>query len=92
MNEYVYKPKEKSRVQQINKSILQSIDTVYRLRKIQYTLVDNKLILNSRQNNSNQDNSAEDNQYNFRQTLFLAADNYKRRENEKLLHSNKMTF
>ena len=42
MNEYVYKPKEKSRVQQINESILQSIDTVYRLRKIQYTLVDNK--------------------------------------------------
>lgn len=42
MNEYVYKPKEKSRVQQINEIILQSIDTVYRLRKIQYTLVDNK--------------------------------------------------
>ena len=42
MNEYVYKPKEKSRVQQINESILQSIDAVYRLRKIQYTLVDNK--------------------------------------------------
>ena len=42
MNEYVYKPKEKSRVQQINESILQSIDTVYRLRKIQYTLIDNR--------------------------------------------------
>lgn len=70
------------------KTILQSICNQW----IEYTLVDNKLILNSRQNNSNQDNSAEDNQYNFRQTLFLAADNYKRRENEKLLHSNKMTF
>lgn len=42
MNEDVYKPKEKSRVQEINESILQSIDTVYRLRKIQHSLVDNK--------------------------------------------------
>jgi hypothetical protein len=42
MNGYVYNPKEKSRVQQINESILQSIDTVYRLRKIQHSLVDNK--------------------------------------------------
>ena len=42
MNEYVYKPKEKSRVQQINESIMQNIDTVYRLRKIQHSLVDNK--------------------------------------------------
>lgn len=42
MNEYVYKPKEKSRVQQINESIMQNIDTLYRLRKIQYTLVDNR--------------------------------------------------
>ena len=42
MNEYVYKPKEKSRVQKINESILQSVDTVYRLRKIQHSLVDNK--------------------------------------------------
>ena len=42
MNEYVYKPKEKSRVQQINEGILKSIDTVYRLRKIQYNLADNK--------------------------------------------------
>lgn len=42
MNVYVYKPKEKNRVQQINESIMQSIDTVYKLRKIQYTLVDNK--------------------------------------------------
>ena len=42
MKEHVYKPKEKSRVQQINESILQSIDTVYRLRKIQHSLVDNK--------------------------------------------------
>lgn len=42
MNEYAYKPKEKSRVQQINESILQNIDTVYKLRRIQYTFVDNK--------------------------------------------------
>lgn len=42
MSEYVYKSKGKSRVQQINESILQSIDTIYRLRKIQYRLVDNK--------------------------------------------------
>ena len=42
MNEYVYKPKEKSRVQKINESILQSIDTVYRLRKIYYALIDNR--------------------------------------------------
>ena len=42
MNEYVYKPKEKSRVQQINESILQNVDTIYRLRKVQYRLVDNK--------------------------------------------------
>ena len=42
MNKYVYKPKEKSRVQQINESILHHIDTVYRLRKIRYSLIDNK--------------------------------------------------
>ncbi len=42
MNEYVYRPKEKSRVQQINEGILKSIDTVYRLRKIKYKLIDNK--------------------------------------------------
>ena len=42
MNEYVYKPKEKSRIQQINEGILKSVETVYRLRKIQYKIVDNK--------------------------------------------------
>lgn len=42
MNEYVYKPKEKNRVQQINESIMQSIDTIYRLRKVQDNLIDNK--------------------------------------------------
>ncbi|MBP3313522.1 MAG: hypothetical protein J6K84_02560 [Oscillospiraceae bacterium] len=42
MNEYVYTPKEKSRVQQINESILQNVKTVYRLRKIQHALVDQK--------------------------------------------------
>lgn len=42
MSEYVYKPKEKRRVQQITEGILKSIDTVYRLRKIQYKIVDNR--------------------------------------------------
>lgn len=40
MNEY--KPKEKSRVQQINENLLQNIKTVYRFRKVQYDIVDNK--------------------------------------------------
>lgn len=40
MNEY--KPKEKSRVQQINENLLHNIKTIYRLRKVQYYVVDNK--------------------------------------------------
>ena len=42
MNEYVYKTKEKSRLLQINDSIMQNINTLYRLRKIQYIRVDNR--------------------------------------------------
>lgn len=42
MNGYEYKPKEKSRVQQINDNLLQSIKSIYRLRKIQRDIVDNK--------------------------------------------------
>lgn len=40
MNEY--KPKEKSRVQQINENLLHNIKIIYRLRKIKYDTVDNK--------------------------------------------------
>ena len=36
MSEYVYIPKEKSRVQQINENLMQNVDTIYRLRKIQH--------------------------------------------------------
>ena len=42
MNAYEYKPKEKSRVQQINENLLHHVKTIYRLRKIQYDIVDNK--------------------------------------------------
>lgn len=42
MNAYRYKPKEKSRLQQINESIMQNMDTLYRLRKIQHVLVEDR--------------------------------------------------
>lgn len=38
-----YNPKEKSRVQQINEHLLNNTKTIYRLRKIQYDVIDNKL-------------------------------------------------
>lgn len=42
MNKYEYKPKEKSRIQQINENLLHNIRTIYRLRKIKYAIIDNK--------------------------------------------------
>lgn len=42
MNGCEYKPKEKSRVQQINENLLNNTKTIYRLRKVQYDIVDNK--------------------------------------------------
>ena len=44
MSRYEYNPKEKSRVQQINENLLHNIKTIYRLRKVQYDIVDNKFI------------------------------------------------
>lgn len=44
MNGYEYRPTKKSRVQQINENLLNNIKTIYRLRKVQYTIIGDKFI------------------------------------------------